>query len=59
MQVKFAIKHNNIPSQLTFLGYGESIEEAMCEGLRNYLHQIEGTLELGEIVTVQSVEIEK
>ena len=59
MQVKFAIKHNNVPSQLTFNGYGESIEEAMCEGLRKYLHQIEGTLELGEIVTVQSIEIEK
>ena len=58
MKVKFNIKHNNIQANVTFDGYGGSIEEAMCEGLRKYLQQEEGSMELGEIVTIQSIEIE-
>jgi hypothetical protein len=58
MKVKFNIKHNNIQTELYFDGYGRSIEEALCEGLRKYLQQEEGSMELGEIVTIQSIEIE-
>jgi hypothetical protein len=58
MKVKFNIKHNNIQAEIYFNGYGSSIEEAMCEGLRKYLQQEEGSMELGEVVTIQSIEIE-
>ena len=58
MKVKFNIKHNNIQTEVCFDGYGGSIEEALCEGLRKYLQQEEGSMELGDVVTIQSIEIE-